>query len=124
MLESSQHDGVRLPELNSPVTKAYGSGKSRTHPSLGHSGMCWVASSHFVYIVVVWNCLTLSVIPSGPRFCCSTATSCGLGSVWSITVRTSLQAEASHVPSWFVSYFDWAISAFALVGSPELPGEA
>src|SRR2546427_2072351 len=97
--ESSQHDGVRLAELNSPVTKAYGSAKSAYQPSLGQSWTCEVAVSHLVYAVVVWNCFMFTVIPIAPRFCWTRAAIFGKGSVWSTTMRTFLQAGASHRPS-------------------------
>src|SRR5436309_13154545 len=108
MLESLQQDGVRLTELHSPVTKAKGSAKSAYHPSLGQVGTRWVASSHLVYIVVVWNCLMFTVIPISWMFCWISAAILGLGSVWSMTMSTFLQASASHMPSLLVSYFDWA----------------
>src|SRR6266496_4076890 len=111
--ESSQHDGVRLAELNSPVTKAYGSLKSANHPSVGHMAICAVASSHLPYMVVVWNCWMCRVMPIPVRFCWMRAASLGDGSVWSTTVRTSLHSVASHTPSWLESYFDCIISALA-----------
>ena len=68
-MASSQHDGVRLAELNNPVTYPYGSLKSAYHPSLGHIGILFVAVSHFVYIVVVCNGWIFVVMPMPCRSC-------------------------------------------------------
>src|SRR5438128_4404545 len=97
--ESLQQDGVRLAELNRPVTNAYGSPKSAYQPSLGQIGISEVAVSHFVYIVVVSNGLTFTSIPMLARFCWTRAAIFGLGSVWSITMSTFLHSGASHMPS-------------------------
>src|SRR5437660_679450 len=122
--ESSQQDGVRLAELKSPVTNAYGSAKSAYQPSLGHIGICSVAVSHFVYAVVVWNCLRVTVMPMLARLDWTRAAILGKGSVWSTTITTFLHADASQTPSWFVSYLESIIAALALSADPASFGVA
>ena len=67
---------------------------------------------------------TVKVMPISAASCSITASIFGSIARVSEISSTFLQAEASHMPSWPVSYFEPIIAAFALARLPGLPGVA
>ena len=91
-------------------------------PGAVQSAQSEFGSSHRAYIVERSSGFGFSVIPNGSSTCWSSASCFGYGSALSLIVSTSLHSGASHTPSPSASYFDCAISSFALSRSPAPSG--
>ena len=71
----------------------------------------------------MWVC-GIGMTPMLARLDWTSAAILGKGSVWSTTITTSLHADASQTPSWFVSYLESIIAALALSTDPASFGVA